>query len=102
MFDPDDALLPVNRRIMVSSATQSENTTESGFILPQDFKRDADLHARVTILAAAGDCSPVFRESIGHEAIVEKTMIETLRVGGRNIDVVLENYIVALLKENKN
>ena len=96
------SIVPVNRRLLVSVGKVKEDKTDSGFILPKDFNKDDSAHERVVILAVAADCNSQFKDSVGQEAIVEKTMVETLHLGHREINIVLENYVVALLSRENN
>ena len=99
MLGAKDLVTPVNRRLLVEIHTLPDMKTTSGVLLPEDFEKHTEKYARVTIVATATDCHEAYLAHIGRDAIVEKSMIENLQVGSRILNMVLENYVLALVRE---
>ena len=99
MFDEKDRLIPVNRRLMIEEQKHLENRTEFGVLLPEDFKKHSERYVKVAIVSVAADCREIYLNHVGLDAIVEKSMIEELHIGACTVSMVLENYVIALLRE---
>ncbi len=101
MFSTTDHLIPVNRRLLVEVHKKEEPRTTAGVLLPEDFNRHAEKYVRVTILAAASNCHKSYLDHLNQDAIVEKSMIEDLEVGSRPMTMIQENYVLVLVKDQK-
>jgi len=88
---------PVNRYIHVELPTFEPNELESGIVLPDDFKPAEEQHTVVTIKGWAEDVK--FKNLLwaDHEIIVDRSMVENVKLGDETVQVVLENYVVGIL-----
>jgi len=98
VIETEGLLIPVNRRLLVEVHRPPDAKTESGVLLPEDFKKHTEKYARVTIVAAASSCHETYLDHVSGDAIVEKSMIEELPVGPRVVSMILENYVLALVR----
>ena len=99
MFEAKNLLIPVNRRLLVEVHSPPDAKTKSGVLLPEEFKKHTEKYARVTIMAVASSCHDSYLNHLNRDAIVEKSMIEDLQVDSHSINMILENYVLALIKE---
>ena len=95
-------LKPVNRHItIVPHPSKSESDT--GVLLPDDYKPEEDRYITATVLDIASDCSPALRELRGsgnknRTIVVERAMVEEIIVKNKSYYTVLENYVVGILR----
>ena len=88
---------PVNRYILIDiPAKKEEEETDSLIVLPEDYKPEEERYLEVTTLAAAKDV----RFSLPHltKLIVDRSMIEEIKVGGSIYSVILDNYVVGMIE----
>jgi len=88
------SLVPQNRHLLVEPVeVEEENSTTilvpDGYIAP-----NIDQHMLVRITATAPD-SPSFK--VGQCAVVEGHMVKSVKVRGVSHQLVLENYVLALV-----
>jgi len=91
---------PVNRYIQIK-LPQVVAQTPSGIVLPDDYKPTEERHITVEVAAYASDVR--FKDQLvmcGDRAsvIVDKSMIEEITVDNERINVVLDNYVVGIIK----
>lgn len=88
---------PVNRylHIKISPATSPE--TESGILLPSDFKPAEEKYTSALVISSSEDVKFADLLVPGTNVLVDKSMIERVNFLGKSIDVVLENYIIGIL-----
>ena len=88
-------LAPVNRYIVVEIPSQVEEE-ESLIVLPDDYRPTEEKFVEVIALSAALDVrfhvEPQFR------LVVDRSMIEEISVGGTIYNVILDNYVVGMIK----
>ena len=89
-------LKPVNRYVWISLPATSPNTTESGIVLPDDFKPPEEKFTTAVVEAAADDVR--FSLSPGSEILVDKSMVEEVNVDNQLFILVQDNYILGVLK----
>jgi len=100
-------LKPVNRHIAIVPHYKEEKT-DTGVILPDDFKQEESRFIKATVVDVASDCKKDFHElkfnRIGpKEIVVDKSMIEEVEAGGRTHYMILENYVVGIYRRpNEN
>jgi len=95
-------LKPVNRHLTIIPHTK-KNETQTGVLLPDDFKQEEDRFITATVLDVATDCSAAFQKMRGHSAdsrvvVVERSMVEEITVADKSYFTVLENYVVGILR----
>jgi len=87
---------PLNRYIQVDVQPTTPPQTESGILLPNDFKVQEERHACVKVIA--WDSGVRFADTLteGCWLIIDKSMVEEVNVRGNTINLVLDNYVLGL------
>ena len=85
---------PVNRHLLIRRASK-KNKEESLIVLPEDYKPEEERYVMVEVLAVSKDAR--FEVSTGDKLIVDRAMIEQIKIEGTNYDVVLDNYVVGIV-----
>ena len=93
---------PVNRHLSVIPHFPEESDA-SGVLLPEDYERPMEKYITATVLDYAKDCNPAIRaislrQSPPQEIVVDRAMIEEITICGKSYYVILENYVVGVLK----
>ena len=88
-------LKPVNRYVWISVPTLEENTTESGIVLPDDFKPTEERYVMLEVLDWAEDVR--FSLAEGSVVIVDNSMIEEITVNNSTYSIIQDNYIVGII-----
>jgi co-chaperonin GroES (HSP10) len=88
---------PVNRYLHVDIEQNKDNQTESGILLPDNFKPNEQRYVCAKVISVSDDSK--FSEHIteGSIIIVDKSMIEEINFIDKSINVVLENYILGVV-----
>ena len=100
---PTPDLTPLNRRLLIAPIGE-QMKTESGVLLPDDFRADERNHVSAVVLALAPDCAEHLRrlvERFGSQPcriVVEESMIEKVECEGGIHHMILENYVVGISK----
>jgi len=71
--------------------------TESGIMLPADFKPKEERYVTAEIISWANDVR--FKENlkVGTQIVVDKTMVEEINIKNQTINIVLDNYIIGIV-----
>ena len=87
---------PLNRYIEIEAQPSKQPQTESGILLPDDFKIEDSRHACVKV--KAWDSEVRFADSLSEDSwiVVDKSMIEEVNVRGNTLNLVLDNYVLGL------
>ena len=98
-----ERLVPVNRQLLIVPHFE-EREKEMGVILPDDYKEERERYIRATVVDVSADCKKDF-QSLKHgtvrdkkEIIVDRTMIEEVKTKKRTYHMILENYIVGIVR----
>ena len=92
---------PVNRYLQINLPQPKPQTTSS-LVLPEDYKPTEERHITAKVVAYAADVR--FKEQLvmcggcGTSVIVDKSMIEEITINNSKINVVLDNYVVGIIK----
>jgi co-chaperonin GroES (HSP10) len=96
------SLKPLNRYVTIVPHF-ADKKTDTGVLLPDDYKQEESRFVKATVVDIAADCKEdlkrmqqLSRNSV--TAIVDRSMIETVEVGDKKHYVVLENYIVGIYR----
>ena len=99
-----NTLKPVNRYLLVIPHV-SENQTNSGVLLPEDYKPEEDRFIEATVLDIAPDCSEHIRKIkydfsgvSDKKVIIDRTMLEKVSVKEKTYHMILENYVVGVFR----
>jgi hypothetical protein len=67
-------------------------------LVPDEYaSKSANEHELVRVLALAPDCSEATREALNGVALVEGHMIKEIKLAGKQYELVLENYMLAIV-----
>jgi hypothetical protein len=86
---------PVNRYILIEIPVKKA-ATESLIMLPEDYKPEEERYLEVTVLQAAEDVR--FKLPDLTKLVVDRSMIEEIKVGGSIYNVILDNYVVGKIE----
>ena len=89
---------PLNRHVQIELGNANPNETQSGILLPDDFKPTEDRYVTAIVLSTSDDvnCSKYLRK--GTQIVVDKSMVEEIKFEGKSINVILENYILGIVR----
>ena len=89
---------PVNRYIQIETVEEKPQAlTQTGIVLPDDFKPTEEQYVIVKIKGWADDVKFKSKLWVNHEIIVDRSMIEEVKLSDETVQVVLENYVVGIL-----
>jgi co-chaperonin GroES (HSP10) len=87
-------LRPVNRHILVEYSPPQEKT-DTGILLPDDYKAPEQNHIIVEVLGVAEDVS--FRCEKGDKIVIDKKMLDELSIEHSTYYTILENYVIGVI-----
>ena len=87
-------LRPVNRHILVAYSPPQEKT-DTGILLPDDYKAPEQNHIIVEVLGVAEDVS--FRCEKGDKIVIDKKMLDELSIEHSTYYTILENYVLGVI-----
>ncbi len=92
---------PRNRYLLIRTAAK-EQTEEVSVLLPEGYSLPKDKFAVATVIESAPDCKrdPIYNKEqypSGKKVVIDNSMIETVSIGERDYEIVLENYVVGLV-----
>tara|TARA_A100001515_G_scaffold130707_2_gene118104 strand:+ start:483 stop:755 length:273 start_codon:yes stop_codon:yes gene_type:complete len=86
---------PVNRYILINIPEPNEEASNLSIILPDDYKTPDESHLLVSAIRAAADVR--FNIQEGSKVVVDRSMIEEIKIGGTIYNVILDNYVVGIV-----
>jgi co-chaperonin GroES (HSP10) len=90
---------PVNRYVAIKLADQRENMTESGIMLPADFKPKEERYVAAQVINWSPEVRFEEDLAVGTIVVVDKSMVEEINIKNETINIVLDNYIVGIIQE---
>ena len=87
---------PLNRYIEIDVQPTKAPQTESGILLPNDFKVEEAPHVCAQVISWDSEVRFAEKLQVGDWLLVDKSMIEEVNVRGTTINLVLDNYILGL------
>lgn len=96
------SLKPLNRHVTIVPHF-TDKKTDTGVLLPDDFKQEESRFVKATIVDIATDCKEDLKRmqrtaKSSVTAVVDRSMIEEVEVGDKRHYVILENYIVGIYR----
>jgi co-chaperonin GroES (HSP10) len=85
---------PVNRHILVHYNPPQEKT-DTGILLPDDYKAPEEDHIVVEVLGVSDDVS--FECEKGDKIVIDKKMLNDLVIEHSTYYTILENYVIGVL-----
>ena len=95
---------PVNRHLLVVPHNSEEKEeTETSVLLPEGYAPKKSRYGLATVVDIAEDCGSAFKSlrvpaSEPKVVIIDNSMIEEVDVDGKAYSLVLENYVVGILR----
>ena len=86
---------PVNRYILINPTKIETDTTESLFVLPDDYKAAEERYIEVVAIASAPDVR--FDIKPDTKLVVDASMIEEISIGRTIYNIILDNYVVGMI-----
>ena len=94
-------LQPFNRHILIvpEHVRKEKIKEQTTILLPDDYTKVEGRYCAATVLDWAPDCR---LETIdkGVQILVDRRMIEEIEYGGSKHYLILDNYVIAKIKEN--
>lgn len=99
---------PLNRYILVEPQPDEQRETNSGIVLPDNFKPTEERYTVVSVIAWADDVR--FKNKLAAASgkqelpklIIDKSMLEEIIVDETKYNVILDNYIIGILHWHKD
>ena len=88
---------PLNRHIYIKIPDVKAPTTDSGILLPSDYKPDEEEYGMVQTLAWAEDVRFADRLQKFSNLLVHKKMIEEIKVADLTFHIIQDNYVVGIV-----
>ena len=85
---------PVNRYIAINLGHEKEE--EKLVILPEDYKPQQERYVVANVLNSAEDVR--FKIPRDSTIVVDASMIEEIKIGGTNYNVILDNYVLGIIE----
>ncbi len=97
-----ECLKPVNRHFLIVPHVKDKETN-SGVLLPDDYKPEQDRYIEASVVAIASDCDKQFIDlkyglSDTNRVVVDRTMIQEINLKNRKHYMILENYVVGIYR----
>ena len=97
-----ERLKPVNRHLLVVPHVQ-KNETNTGVILPDDYRPEEDRYIEATVIDVADDCDKQFRHlRLGtidnNKIVIDRTMVEEVKLKDKTHFLILEDYVVGVYR----
>jgi len=88
---------PVNRYLHVQLPDPAPTPEELTILLPDDFKPTEERYVIAQVVNWADDVRFADRITKGVSVLVDRSMIEEIMVNNRQLNMVQDNYIIAVL-----
>lgn len=97
-----ERLKPANRHLLIVPHVQ-KNETNTGVLLPDDYKQEEARYIEASVVDVADDCDKQFRHlRLGNvennKIVVDRTMVEEVKLKDKTHFLVLENYVVGVYR----
>ena len=95
---------PVNRHLLIVPHVQ-KNETNTGVLLPEDYKPEQNKYIEATVIDVADDCARHFKflgygkiDSAEKKIVIDRSMIEEVSLADTTHYMILENYVVGVYR----
>ena len=97
-----ERLKPVNRHLLIVPHVQ-QNETNTGVLLPDDYKPEESRYIEASVVDIADDCDKQFRHlRLGNvdnnRVVIDRSMIEEVSLKDKTHFLILENYVVGVYR----
>ena len=95
-----EGLKPTNRHLLIIPHFK-EKKSDSGVLLPEDYSAEEERFIEATVVKAAEDCargirSSIFNESGSPNIVVDRSMIQEIKIRDKTHYMILENYVMGV------
>ena len=97
-----ERLKPANRHLLIVPHVQ-KNETNTGVLLPDDYKQEEARYIEASVVDVADDCDKQFRHlRLGNvennKVVIDRTMVEEVKLKDKTHFLILENYVVGVYR----
>ena len=97
-----ERLKPANRHLLIVPHVQ-KNETNTGVLLPDDYKQEEARYIEASVVDVADDCDKQFRHlRLGNiennRVVIDRTMVEEVKLKDKTHFLILENYVVGVYR----
>ena len=92
---------PTNRHLTIVPHFVKSEEEKTTVLLPEEYKPKQEKFITATVLDVAPDCAQYFQKLRFNEKkqiVVDFSMIEKVRVFGKDYYLILENYVVGFIE----
>lgn len=93
-------LIPFNRYLLVQKIEQVESETATSILVPDSVSIRPEF-SLVELLSVAPDCEK-FNGEVGQTIVVNSNMIEKVKLGNQEFDIVQENHVIGLILDSED
>jgi len=90
---------PVNRYIQVKISDPEPVKTETGILLPNDYEPKEERYVQASTLAWSPDVRFAEELQLDSKIIIDRSMVEEINSNGLTMHLILDNYVLGLIKE---
>ena len=92
-------LHPFNRHLLIDLVVEVESENDSCMVLlPEEYQKKLDKFAVAEVVEISDDCSLNLME--GDFIVVDRSMVEELKLKEETFNLVLENYVYGRIDNN--
>jgi co-chaperonin GroES (HSP10) len=97
-----ERLKPANRHLLIVPHVQ-KNETNTGVLLPDDYKQEEARYIEASVVDVADDCDKQFKHlRLGNiennKVVIDRTMVEEVKLKDKTHFLILENYVVGVYR----
>jgi len=97
-----ERLKPANRHLLIVPHVQ-KNETNTGVLLPDDYKQEEARYIEASVVDVADDCDKQFKHlKLGNvqsnKVVIDRTMVEEVKLKDKTHFLILENYVVGVYR----
>ena len=90
---------PVNRYIQVELSEPEPIQTPTGILLPSDYEPKEERYVQASTVSWSPDVRFAEELALDSKIIIDKSMVEEIKSNGRTMHLILDNYVLGLIKE---
>jgi|TARA_R110000744_G_scaffold175362_1_gene294122 co-chaperonin GroES (HSP10) len=87
---------PVNRYILIDVPPEREKNSQSLIVLPDDYEPEKERYTTASVVNSADDVRFDLKQA--SKIVVDRSMVERIKIGVTNYDVILDNYVIGIVE----
>ena len=91
---------PLNRHILLHPV-EKEEENKSTILVPDEYVKVKSPYETYSVVDVARDCEKITNGDIGHQIVVNNSMMEELKVHGETYYLLLENYVYGVIRQGE-